>query len=120
MMIYREDFVEHYPQLLLEITLEADTSQDREEGDVANWQYPGVDICFKDLSLSIQVGSSTINVVDKVTGRIRAKTMTALMGGSGAGKAIICSSERASYVYIYIYIYINKPPLSFLTPSFCA
>jgi ABC-type multidrug transport system fused ATPase/permease subunit len=89
MMVSREDFVEHYPQLLLEITIEADSPMGEPDGDnMATWQYPGIDICFKDLSLSIQVGENSINVVDKVTGRIRAKTMTALMGGSGAGKAL--------------------------------
>jgi ABC-type dipeptide/oligopeptide/nickel transport system ATPase component len=54
--------------------------------DESRGQYPGVDISFEDLSLSIKVGDDVIDVVDKVTGRIRAKTMTALMGGSGAGK----------------------------------
>ena len=47
---------------------------------------PGVDICFKNLSLSVKVADKTINVVDNVTGRVQAKTMTALMGGSGAGE----------------------------------
>ena len=87
MMISRPDFVEYYPQLLLEITTEADYQMGEPDGDDASrGQCPGVDISFQDLSLSIKVGDNVINVVDKVTGRIRAKTMTALMGGSGAGK----------------------------------
>ena len=45
----------------------------------------GVDISFQNLSLAVNVGGSAFNVVDGVTGRIRGKTMTALMGGSGAG-----------------------------------
>ena len=42
-------------------------------------------VSVPDLSLTIQLGDSTLNVVDSVSGRIRKKTMTALMGGSGAG-----------------------------------
>ena len=82
--INREDFVEHYPQLLMDIMLE-----DHEEDDVDLSGMPdllGVDMCFQDLSLSINLGQKTVKVVDEVTGRIRAKTMTAIMGGSGAGK----------------------------------
>ena len=45
----------------------------------------GVDICFKDLSLAVHVAGKSVNVVDHVSGRVKAKTMTALMGGSGAG-----------------------------------
>jgi ABC-type glutathione transport system ATPase component len=91
MVISRDDFVENYPQLLLEVTMDADSIMGEldADGDDTDWQYPGVDICFKDASLNIQIGEKTIKVVDEVTGRIRAKTMTALMGGSGAGKAIL-------------------------------
>ena len=46
----------------------------------------GIDIVFQDLSLSVKVGDSSVNVIDEVTGRIRAKSMTALMGGSGSGE----------------------------------
>jgi ABC-type multidrug transport system fused ATPase/permease subunit len=98
----KEDFVEHYPQLLLEIMIDADSPAGEPEGDdnIATWNYPGIDICFKDLSLSIQVGEKAINVVDKVTGRVRAKTMTALMGGSGAGKAVARFRRAYSLGYL--------------------
>ena len=89
MVISRDDFVENYPQLLLEVTMDNDTVMGEMDvdGDYGvDWQYPGIDICFRDLSLNIQIGENNIRVVDEVTGRIRAKTMTALMGGSGAGK----------------------------------
>jgi ABC-type dipeptide/oligopeptide/nickel transport system ATPase component len=49
-------------------------------------EKPGVDICFHNLSLAVKVADKSINVVDNVTGRVQAKTMTALMGGSGAGE----------------------------------
>lgn len=62
------------------------TSSDDLEMSERDNQSPGIDICFKNLSLTVKVANEPINVVDNVTGRVRAKTMTALMGGSGAGK----------------------------------
>jgi hypothetical protein len=85
MVIARAEFVEHYPQLLLEVTMDGEVSpggMDDNLESTLDLVYPGIDITFKDLSLGIKVGDSNINVVDKVTGRIRAKTMTALMGKS--------------------------------------
>lgn len=94
MMISKEDFVENYPQLLLEVTMDhesimGDYEKDKDDDSVffgASWQYPGIDITFENLSLNIHIGKETLSVVDNVTGRIKAQTMTALMGGSGAGK----------------------------------
>jgi hypothetical protein len=74
MMVMKEDFVEHYQQLLLEIMIDADSpTAGAPEGDdntIAAWHSPSADICFKDLSLSIQVDENLINVIDKVTGRV--------------------------------------------------
>lgn len=85
MVIARAEFVEHYPQLLIEVTMDHEASAGRVLDD--EWKenleelvYPGIDITFQNLSLAIKVGDSSINVVDNVTGSIRAKTMTALMG----------------------------------------
>lgn len=59
----------------------------------------GIDMCFENLSLSIKLGKSVVKVVDNVTGRIRAKSMTAIMGGSGAGKTSLLNAlcGRAYY-----------------------
>lgn len=95
--INREDFVEHYPQLVIDIMLE---DHEEDEIDIAGMpDLLGVDICFQDLSLSINLGQKTVKVVDEVTGRIRAKTMTAIMGGSGAGKTSLLNAlcGRAFY-----------------------
>jgi ABC-type multidrug transport system fused ATPase/permease subunit len=96
MVVSRADFIEHYPQLLLEITVEENAGID-EEASAA--EKPGVDICFQDLSLNIKVGDRNISVVEKVTGRLRGRTMTALMGGSGAGKTSLLNAlcGRAFY-----------------------
>ena len=86
MLVSKEDFTEHYPQLLLEVTVEdMDLFDDEEDGGLKDDSL-GVDISFEDLSLAVNVGGNAFPVVDRVTGRIRGKTMTALMGGSGAGK----------------------------------
>lgn len=74
--ITKEVFVEYYPGFLYQIlTMPAEDTQ----------SGIGVDICFKDLSLAVHVAGKSVNVVDHVSGRVKAKTMTALMGGSGAG-----------------------------------
>jgi ABC-type multidrug transport system ATPase subunit len=93
--ISREEFIEHYPQLLHDIMLE-DEDED-EFGDKA--ELLGIDMCFENLSLSIKLGKSVVKVVDNVTGRIRAKSMTAIMGGSGAGKTSLLNAlcGRAYY-----------------------
>jgi ABC-type glutathione transport system ATPase component len=78
-IISKEDFVKYYPVFLFQIL----SSQEDDDEAASN---EGVDICFQNLCLEVQVAKAPVNVVDNVTGRIRAKTMTALMGGSGAGK----------------------------------
>ncbi|CAJ1948621.1 unnamed protein product [Cylindrotheca closterium] len=97
--ITREVFVLHYPTLLMQVYTEND------HVDNSN----GVDICFKDLCLEVTVAKKEINVVNNVTGRLQAKTMTALMGGSGAGKTSLLNAlcGRAYYGNIIGDTYIN-------------
>ena len=81
MVLSRAEFVEYYPKLLLEVTLNNDIF-----ASFANeLSYPGVDISFVDLSLEVKVGSKAVKVVDGATGRIKSRTMTAVVGGSGTG-----------------------------------
>jgi ABC-type glutathione transport system ATPase component len=87
MMIGREVFIRNYPQLLMAVMLNDDGDCADDNTDMM--ESRGVDLCFTDLSLSIKLGKKSVDVVNKVTGRIRAKTMTALMGGSGAGKTSV-------------------------------
>ncbi|VEU38252.1 unnamed protein product [Pseudo-nitzschia multistriata] len=105
MMIGRKLFIEKYPQLLMDIMLKEEDGDDHTELiDIC-----GVDLCFKDLSLSIKVGKQTVDVVNNVTGRIRGKTMTALMGGSGAGKTSLLNAlcGRAHYGETTGTVYLN-------------
>lgn len=100
-IITREDFIRHYPTFLLQ--LHAD-----ENGESSSTRS-GIDICFENLSLQVTVDKKPVNVVNEVTGRIRAKTMTALMGGSGAGKTSLLNAlcGRAHYGTILGDIHIN-------------
>jgi ABC-type multidrug transport system ATPase subunit len=99
--IRRDDFIAHYPTVLYEIVTEPDSLPfvSTCRPDIIPEQHEGVDIAFEELSLTVNVGGNTINVVDKVTGRLRAGTMTALMGGSGAGKSSLLNAlcGRAFY-----------------------
>jgi ABC-type multidrug transport system fused ATPase/permease subunit len=108
-VISRAEFVENYPKFLIAITVQNEPTtrmimaSERLGSDGVDdaVDFLGVDICFKDLSLAVKVGDKSVNVVDHITGRVRAKTMTALMGGSGAGKLclscaclLICKFQR--------------------------
>ena len=105
MMIERVFFVQNYPQLLIDVML----NEDHEYVSNDQINFRGVDLCFKDLSLSIQLGKKSVDVVKNVTGRIRGKTMTALMGGSGAGKTSLLNAlcGRAHYGETTGKIYLN-------------
>ena len=105
MMIERYFFVQNYPQLLIDVML----NEDHEYVSNDQINFRGVDLCFKDLSLSIQLGKKSVDVVKNVTGRIRGKTMTALMGGSGAGKTSLLNAlcGRAHYGETTGNIYLN-------------
>jgi hypothetical protein len=85
-VILRSIFSVHYPKLLVEVTTDLDDSMTQSMREVG---HTSVDISFKDLSLAVQVAGQQINVVDHVTGRLQAKTMTALMGGSGCGTIFV-------------------------------
>jgi ABC-type multidrug transport system ATPase subunit len=99
--ITREEFIKHYPTFLLQVH--------SEESDNSSNLLEGIDICFQNLSLQVTVAKKEINVVNEVTGRICAKTMTALMGGSGAGKTSLLNAlcGRAHYGTILGDIHIN-------------
>jgi Ca2+-binding EF-hand superfamily protein len=77
--IRRETFVKQYPRLLIEIATDPDALpmlSTRPGGGIAPADLDmGVDITFEDLSLTVAVGDFSVNVVDKVTGRLRAGTM---------------------------------------------
>ena len=91
-----EDFKLHYPAALQKVA--GKTSQDlrvSEEIEAAS----GLDIFFKDLSLTVKKGDTEMKVVNSCSGRLRSNTMTAILGGSGAGKTSLLNAlcGRAPY-----------------------
>ena len=101
--ISREEFIQRYPQLLLEVTTGADDS------NATPKEKEGVDLAFEDLSLELKLNKQKIKVVNNVTGRLPSGTMTALMGGSGAGKTSLLNAlcGRAFYGEVSGVIKIN-------------
>ena len=84
--IGREEFVKNYPKLLKEVVTTNAARRDSKSGESSNAmeeECATVDITFEDLCLSVELAKQKVYIVDHVTGRLRAKTMTALMGGSG-------------------------------------
>lgn len=105
-IISRSVFIHNYPRFLVDVSTDFDESMAlsmRPDNNAV------VDICFEDLSLAVHVADKSINVVDNVTGRVQAKTMTALMGGSGAGKTSLLNAlcGRAFYGEVHGEIHIN-------------
>mmetsp|Transcript_15252 Transcript_15252/g.18569 ORF Transcript_15252/g.18569 Transcript_15252/m.18569 type:complete len:1068 (+) Transcript_15252:124-3327(+) len=102
--IKRAEFVEWYPSVLEDIMNEHVERRDSFK------EIPGIDLTFENLSLSIPLGGGdSFNVVDEVSGRLKEKTMTALMGGSGAGKTSMLNAlcGRAYYGEVTGKIFLN-------------
>ena len=101
--VSRDIFREYYPGILEDL--------------LANQGKPteskrrfGIDIAFENLNLVVKVGrNNSVNVVDDVSGRIQKGTMTALLGGSGAGKTSLLNAlcGRAYYGEVQGDVYIN-------------
>jgi Ca2+-binding EF-hand superfamily protein len=95
--IRRDTFVSQYPQLLMEIAIDPDAlpmlSTIREGGISSVDLLMGVDITFEDLSLAVAVGDFSINVVEKVTGRLRAGTMVSTRMIGFVGDKIVLASH---------------------------
>lgn len=84
--IGKDEFVKNYPKLLKEVVTTNAARRDSKSGISSGGseeEYPTVDITFDNLSLSVELAKTKVYIVDHVTGRLRARTMTALMGGSG-------------------------------------
>ena len=114
--ISRENFQAHYPAVLQKVVEEPEhvpstrNVEDEEVNSVRLSTQQSVDLTFENLSLAVNVGDGKkINVVNGVSGRCRAGTMTALMGGSGAGKTSLLNAlcGRAFYGETTGKIYIN-------------
>lgn len=74
--IQKRIFVKAYPNILNRITHNNYVSDRQNEAEDFN---KGIDIAFKNLSLEVSVAKKKIRILDHLTGRIKAGTMTALM-----------------------------------------
>jgi Ca2+-binding EF-hand superfamily protein len=95
----RSLFTTHYPRILNEILIQAAQGPDPRK-------QRGIDIAFKDLRLLVKGRNA---VLDKVTGRLHKGAMTAILGGSGAGKTSLLNAlcGRAYYGEVTGDIFIN-------------
>jgi len=94
--ITEKQFLTHFADFLNDVTAES-TGQ-------------GTEITFKDLNLTVITDSGEKKtIVNNVSGEVPAKAMTALMGGSGAGKTSLLNAlcGRAYYGEVTGHIYIN-------------
>jgi len=110
--ISRQEFIKNYPKLLKEVVTTNAARRDSKSGEISNGteeECTSIDIAFENLCLSVQLAKQKVYIVDHVTGRLRAKTMTALMGGSGAGKTSLLNAlcGRAFYGLVEGKIWIN-------------
>lgn len=110
--IGRDEFIKNYPKLLKEVVTTNAARRDSKSGESSNGmdeECTTVDITFEDLCLSVEIAKQKAYIVDHVTGRLRARTMTALMGGSGAGKTSLLNAlcGRAFYGTVEGSIWIN-------------
>jgi ABC-type multidrug transport system fused ATPase/permease subunit len=93
-----EDFKLHYPSALHKVA--GKKSQDLTVNTMSDGPVSvGLDIAFKNLSLTVKKGEKEMKVVNSCTGRLRSNTMTAILGGSGAGKTSLLNAlcGRAPY-----------------------
>lgn len=101
--IAREPFCQYYPGALEQLLVDQSKNKD-------TYRKNGIDITFQNLKLVVKVGRNDfVNVVDDVSGRIQKGTMTALLGGSGAGKTSLLNAlcGRAYYGEVQGNVFIN-------------
>jgi ABC-type lipoprotein export system ATPase subunit len=102
--ISQEEFVEHYPRFLGEVTRPDFTSS-----FVTPNKAEGLDVTFQHLSLAVKVGKAQVNVLDDVSGRFCSNTMVAVMGGTGSGKSSLLNAlcGRAYYGKVSGKVFVN-------------
>ena len=94
--VTKDEFVQYYPKMLEHVTGRGGNLKDfKAKSNIGD----GFDLSFTKLCLTVKVGGKSVHTVNNLTGRLQAKTMTAVMGGSGSGKTSLLNalSGRASY-----------------------
>ena len=93
-----DEFVDAFPETLKQVTTD----------DLKNVRT-GIDIKFDDLALTVELNGTRVDILHELTGRIEAASMTAILGGSGAGKTSLLNAlcGRAFYGKVSGRVYIN-------------
>lgn len=92
-IITRETFSKLYPAILQKVVEEPEAVPLSIRALSVRKDPDTVDLCFQNLCLAVTVGEGQkVNVVNNVSGRVSSGTMTALMGGSGAGKTSLLNA----------------------------
>ena len=107
--INQDDFIASYPAALQRVMVNVYRSSEINASEQVVPAKIGLDIAFENLSLTVKKGATTLDVVDRCTGRLQKNTMTAIMGGSGAGKTSLLNAlcGRASYGQVTGNTWIN-------------
>lgn len=102
--ISQEEFVEHYPHFLGEVT-----RPDFTTSLITQTKTEGLDVTFEHLSLAVKVGKAQVNVLDDVSGRFCSNSMVAVMGGTGSGKSSLLNAlcGRAYYGKVSGKVFVN-------------
>lgn len=82
--ISRDEFVGHYPRLLAQVTM----NQTMNSGMLFTSQlsvHKGLDLAFQDISVCVKVKDRPVKILNGITGRLTAGSMTAIMGGDRSG-----------------------------------
>jgi hypothetical protein len=83
--ISKDEFICHYPRLLAQVTT---MNKGANSGMLFTSQlsvHKGLDLAFRDISVSITAKDRPVKILHGITGRLAAGSMTAIMGGSRSG-----------------------------------
>ena len=99
----REEFVARYPSILAEVTQfgEADPTLFTSQLVL----HKGIDVSFQDLSVAVEAKDRPVKIVGKITGRLGAGTMTAVMGGAGAGRFSKGLWLASALLFVLLYLH---------------
>jgi hypothetical protein len=90
--ISRDDFVGHYPRLMMQVTM----NQWTKSGMLFTSQlslHKGLDLAFQNIAVTIKAKDRPVKILDGVTGRLTAGSMTAIMGGDRSGMCQVATES---------------------------
>lgn len=95
--LQKKTFVSHYADSLVEIMFDKTECNTVAEEEAGDGNVAVVDMAFQNLNLAVGSGENAINVVNSLTGRIKAKTMTALVSSACDARPWKCALPSLLY-----------------------